>query len=125
MENIKKRLRLANILTIIAILLLVGTYVLKNTFEYRDPVAIDEEDEVEINESFQPFSFFIPADTESFEPPLDYLKPLMGELIYEYHPTGFYAYLIGARTIPVWRVSLEAPQYPKEAFPDGIPVFFT
>ncbi len=124
MESIKKRLRLANILTIIAILLLTGTYVLKNPFEYRDPVAIDEEDEIEVNESFQPFSFFIPDETESFEPPLDYLKPLMGEKIYEYHPTGFYAYLIGAKTMPVWRVSLEAPQYPEESFPDGIPVFF-
>ncbi len=31
---------------------------------------------------------------------------------------------IGVASIPVWKVSLEAPNYPKEAFPDGIPVFF-
>jgi hypothetical protein len=31
---------------------------------------------------------------------------------------------IGVASIPVWRVSLEAPNYPKAAFPDGIPVFF-
>lgn len=31
---------------------------------------------------------------------------------------------IGVASIPVWRVSLEAPNYPKEAFPDGIPVYF-
>ena len=26
--------------------------------------------------------------------------------------------------MPIWRVSLEAPQYPKASFPDGIPVYF-
>ncbi len=31
---------------------------------------------------------------------------------------------IGVPSIPVWFVSLEAPNYPKEAFPDGIPVYF-
>ncbi|MCK9336533.1 MAG: cytochrome C [Arcobacteraceae bacterium] len=31
---------------------------------------------------------------------------------------------IGSASVPVWRVSLEAPNYPKEAFPDGIPVYF-
>jgi len=32
--------------------------------------------------------------------------------------------LIGYKTMPVWKVSLEAPQYPKASFPDGIPVFY-
>ncbi len=31
---------------------------------------------------------------------------------------------IGVMSTPVWFVSLEAPNYPKEAFPDGIPVYF-
>ena len=31
---------------------------------------------------------------------------------------------IGAASLPIWAVSLEAPNYPKEAFPEGIPVFF-
>ena len=31
---------------------------------------------------------------------------------------------IGAASMPIWAVSLEAPNYPKEAFPDGIPVYF-
>jgi hypothetical protein len=31
---------------------------------------------------------------------------------------------IGVASIPVWKVSLEAPNYPKEAFPHGIPVYF-
>ena len=31
---------------------------------------------------------------------------------------------IGAASVPIWAVSLEAPNYPKEAFPEGIPVFF-
>ncbi|MDR0666104.1 MAG: cytochrome C [Campylobacteraceae bacterium] len=31
---------------------------------------------------------------------------------------------IGAASIPVWSVALEAPNYPKETFPNGIPVFF-
>ena len=124
-ESIKKRLRLANILGLLAILLFVGTYTLKTVFIYHDPIAMeDEEDEVEENESFQPFSIFIPAGTESYEPPLDYLKELMGDIIWDYRPTGLYAYLICYQTIPVWRVSLEAPQYPKAAFPDGVPVFF-
>ncbi len=122
-SNIRKRLLLSNILALIALALLVGTYTLKPLFEYHDPVAMDEEDAVEENESFQPFEFLIPKDTPYYEAP-ENLKPYVGDKIYEFHPTGFYAYLIGARTMPVWMVSLEAPQYPKEAFPDGIPVFF-
>ena len=31
---------------------------------------------------------------------------------------------IGAASLPIWAVSLEAPNYPKDAFPEGIPVFF-
>jgi len=31
---------------------------------------------------------------------------------------------IGAASLPIWAVSLEAPNYPKEVFPEGIPVFF-
>lgn len=31
---------------------------------------------------------------------------------------------IGMASVPVWRVSLEAPNYPKDAFPNGIPVYF-
>ena len=31
---------------------------------------------------------------------------------------------VGMMSVPVWYVSLEAPNYPKEAFPDGIPVYF-
>jgi hypothetical protein len=31
---------------------------------------------------------------------------------------------IGPASLPLWSVSLEAPNYPKAAFPDGIPVLF-
>ncbi|MGP1450468.1 MAG: cytochrome C [Wolinella sp.] len=31
---------------------------------------------------------------------------------------------IGVASLPVWSVSLEAPNYPKAAFPNGIPVYF-
>lgn len=31
---------------------------------------------------------------------------------------------IGVASLPIWSVSLEAPNYPKEAFPMGIPVYF-
>ena len=31
---------------------------------------------------------------------------------------------IGVASTPIWYVALEAPNYPKEAFPEGIPVFF-
>lgn len=31
---------------------------------------------------------------------------------------------IGVASVPIWAVSLEAPNYPKEAFPMGIPVYF-
>ena len=30
---------------------------------------------------------------------------------------------LGVASLPIWAVSLEAPNYPKEAFPEGIPVF--
>ncbi|MDO9266513.1 MAG: cytochrome C [Sulfurimonas sp.] len=36
----------------------------------------------------------------------------------------FSASEIGVASLPIWSVSLEAPNYPKEAFPQGIPVFF-
>jgi len=31
---------------------------------------------------------------------------------------------IGVATAPIWYVALEAPNYPKETFPDGIPVYY-
>ncbi len=31
---------------------------------------------------------------------------------------------VGMMSVPVWFVSLEAPNYPQAAFPDGIPVYF-
>ncbi|MCJ7765088.1 MAG: cytochrome C [Thiovulaceae bacterium] len=31
---------------------------------------------------------------------------------------------IGVASLPIWGVSLEAPNYPKAAFPEGIPVYF-
>ena len=31
---------------------------------------------------------------------------------------------IGTPSFPIWYVSLEAPNYPKAAFPDGIPIYF-
>ncbi|MCL2873189.1 MAG: cytochrome C [Betaproteobacteria bacterium] len=31
---------------------------------------------------------------------------------------------IGMMSFPIWYVTLEAPNYPKEAFPEGIPVYF-
>ncbi len=31
---------------------------------------------------------------------------------------------ISSATIPIWYVALEAPNYPKEAFPEGIPVYY-
>ena len=31
---------------------------------------------------------------------------------------------IGPASLPIWAVSLEAPNYPKAAFPEGIPVYF-
>ncbi len=31
---------------------------------------------------------------------------------------------IGMASLPIWAVSLDAPNYPKDAFPEGIPVYF-
>jgi len=31
---------------------------------------------------------------------------------------------VGVATAPIWYVALEAPNYPKEAFPNGIPVYY-
>ena len=85
---------LSNILALLAILLLLGTYTLKPVFEYRDPTAMDEEDAIEENESFQPLAFLIPEGTGFYAPSSEHLKPLMGEKIWEYYPSGFYAYLV-------------------------------
>jgi len=124
-RNIKRTMWLSNALALGALLLLLATYTLKPLFAYHDPtVSREEEESTEENWSFQPFAFFIPKGTPYHEPPTAQLKSLMGDKIWEYHPTGLYAYLIGYKTMPIWRVSLEAPQYPKRAFPHGIPVFF-
>jgi len=123
-NSAKKRLVMSNILALLALVLLIATYTLKPLFVYHDPVATDEEDAVEVNESFQPFAFFIPKGTAFHAPPTPELTRLMGDKIYDFHPQGWYGYLIGYNTMPVWMVSLEAPQYPKASFPDGIPVFF-
>ena len=116
---------LSNILAIAALLVLLATYTLKPLFVYRDPTLSEEDqkEEVEENLSFQPFSFLIPKGTPTIEPP-KHLRSLMGDKIWIYHPKGLWAYVIGYRTMPIWRVSLEAPQYPKAAFPHGIPVYF-
>ena len=78
-ESVKKRLIISNILAFIAIVLLLGTYTLKPVFQYRDPTAIDEEDAVEENESFQPFSFLIPEGTESYKNHNIHLKGIDGK----------------------------------------------
>ena len=31
---------------------------------------------------------------------------------------------VGVATMPIWYVALEAPNYPKDAFPNGIPVYY-
>jgi hypothetical protein len=31
---------------------------------------------------------------------------------------------VGVATMPIWYVALEAPNYPKESFPEGIPVYY-
>lgn len=117
----------SRIFTIIAMLLLVFTYTGGRIFDYHDPVT-GELDFDEDNLSFQPFSFLIPNDVKNGDTVREtepVLAKFIGPIQYEYFPEGLYGYLIGFRTIPVWKVSLEAPQYPKASFPDGIPVFFT
>ncbi|MBF0239075.1 MAG: cytochrome C [SAR324 cluster bacterium] len=118
-----KRLNISRILVLIGLGLLVFSYGAGPLWQYHDPIT----GEVEIDEenlSFQPFSFLIPEDIEFRDTPPE-LSSHLGPVMYEYFPEGAWAYLIGYKTMPVWKVSLEAPQYPKSAYPDGIPVFFT
>lgn len=116
--SIKKRLVLSKILAALGFLFLIMSFTLGDLF-----TDIKAEEEME-NLSFQPFSFFIPEGTDSYPPEHEYLIPLMGEKIYEYKPSGIYAYLIGGKTMPIWRVTLKSPQYPKSAYPRGVFVSF-
>ncbi|MBC8257481.1 MAG: cytochrome C [SAR324 cluster bacterium] len=120
----QKRLRLSQVLALTALVLLVFSYVGGPYFEYRDPVT----DEVEFDEenlSFQPFNFFLEEDEYEVIDVPNELKAHLGETLNAYFPSGAWSYLIGYQTMPIWKVSLEAPQYPKHSYPDGIPVFFT
>lgn len=123
-NNIQGRLMLSKILTVLALLLLIATYTAGSYWEYRDPVT----DEVEFDEenlSFQPFEFLIDKDeAEEVDVPPE-LTAHLGDVIYEYFPDDLWGFWIGYQTMPIWRVSLEAPQYPKDSYPEGIPVFFT
>ncbi|MFA7083261.1 MAG: cytochrome C [Arcobacteraceae bacterium] len=59
---------------------------------------------------YHKFQYLSPYTPEGAEGSLEQMLKRKGE--------------IGAASIPVWKVSLEAPNYPKEAFPNGIPVYF-
>ncbi|MBF0279701.1 MAG: hypothetical protein HQM13_18025 [SAR324 cluster bacterium] len=123
-KEIQGRLTLSKVLAVIGLLFFAFSYLGGSVWEYRDPISGEVEFD-EDNLSFQPFSFFIDEEeAEEREVPPEQVKYL-GEVIYEYAPEGIRSYLIGYHTLPIWRVSLEAPQYPKESYPDGIPVFFT
>ena len=128
MENsiaeINKRLRLSQIMAVLALVLLVGSYVGGPYFEYRDPVT-DELEFDEENLSFQPFEFLLEEDEYEEVDVAHEQVGNLGNTLYAYFPTGAWSYLIGYQTMPVWKVSLEAPQYPKYAYPDGIPVLLT
>ncbi|MGK5094706.1 cytochrome C [Deltaproteobacteria bacterium TL4] len=120
---IKGRLWLARILALMGLVLLVCTYLLGPLYRYADPITGDTEIDEE-NLSFQPFSFLIPEGTETVDPSPE-LVQYLGDELYVYFPAGLEAALVGYNTMPIWRVSLEAPQYPKASYPEGIPVFFT
>ena len=100
----RSRLRLSKMLAAAGIVLLLLTYLLGPLFPYRSTAGY----ETEINNSYQPFSFFQLAKNEQ------------GRL----NEQSLTAYLSGYHSMPTWHVSLEAPQYPKVTFPDGIPVYF-
>ena len=121
--QIKSRLLISKILVILAIALYCGTYLLGPMFAYMDPIT----DEVEFDEdnlSFQPLPFLVEKGTETRPSPQD-IKKYIGPTQFEYFPEGIWGYVIGYHTMPIWRVSLEAPQYPKASYPQGIPVYFT
>jgi hypothetical protein len=99
-----KRLKLSRVLGAAGFVLLLLAYLLGPVFAYRSTAGY----ETEINNSYRPFSMFaLPKDEQG--------RPREQSLI---------NYLSGYHSVPAWRVSLEAPQYPKVTFPDGIPVYF-
>ena len=106
----------------ISVFLVVFVYIGGDLFPYRDPltgeVEIDEE-----NISFQPFSIFIPKDAFQIEVQPDYVK-YMGKTQYEYIPESIPAFLLGYKTLPIWRVTLKGPQFPESTYPEGITVLF-
>jgi hypothetical protein len=99
-----RRLRLSKLLGAVGIVLMLLMYLLGPAFPYRSTPGY----ETEINNSYRPFSFFDLPKNEQGNPR-------------EFSLTAF---LSGYHSMPAWRVSLEAPQYPKATFPDGIPVYF-
>ena len=122
--EIIKRMQLSQIMALLALVLFIGSYIGGPFFEYRDPVTGEVEFDEE-NLSFQPFEFLLQEDEYETVYVAHEQVENLGETLNAYFPTGAWSYLIGYQTMPVWKVSLEAPQYPKDVYPDGIPVLFT
>lgn len=134
-EDSLKRLRLSKILTIVGALALLASYVMGVFFEYQPPEGY----ELEINQSYQPFSMFSvkPMGEEGEEHGNAHEEGEGGEEEDEYDRSSRWdmetvkmddktlgAFLGGYHSMPIWLVSLESAQYPKSAFPYGIPVYF-
>jgi hypothetical protein len=99
---VAKRLRLSRMLAVAGIVLMLISYTFGSLITYRSRA------EDEANLSYKPFAWLEIDEKTEHPTSLDTLK----------------AYVGGYNSLPIWRVSLEAPQYPKAVFPDGIPVFF-
>ncbi|PCI25196.1 MAG: hypothetical protein COB67_11040 [SAR324 cluster bacterium] len=132
-QNIKARLLVSKVLAVIAIVLFMATYFGGEPFAYRGPdgeVFFDED-----NLSWQPMEIFIDMEEADILETDEELKTVLGKSfkdyfpngirLYDYVPTGWRAYLGGYHTMPIWKVTLDAPQYPKAAYPEGIAVYFT
>ena len=121
--NDKNLIFISRFLGIIALFIFITIYIAGPLFEYKDQVTGEVEFDEE-NLSFQCFSFLILDDVKYRDTPPE-MEPYIGDKMYVYFPEGIWAYLIGYRTLPIWRVSIEGPQYPKSSYPDGITVLFT
>ncbi len=113
LENTAKR-KLSKYLAFLGIFLLASVYFLGGWHP-----SFDNEDNP--NLSFQPLSIFVPEDAYVMETQgeleyvfgVNYKKHFAVEpVIYDYEPQGILSALGGYYMMPIWSISLQAPQYP-------------
>jgi len=113
----KSSLLKSRIFTLIAFVLLVYWFVVPAvlTHDIVELVRVGKEDKIP-KISYKVWNFYQKGQYVSPNTPKDAVGDLAKMIAEDAE--------LGVVSAPIWYVALEAPNYPKEAFPEGIPVYY-